>query len=175
MRKYLIRYLIFWAPAVIAAYVLGGDGAALALRHFFDRLPLEDPALTAQIAVVGIQWFFAFFMLIGWGINTGMWAYHRPYGALTAVFVYAGFNVLAASIVYATDYRSGTHIVLRAVGGFFSYKPLEVLLNILKDFRIAAEFVIIAIITACCLLGFVIGILQRRVNPDPYSPRIIRR
>lgn len=145
------------------------------LQSFFALLRLKDPQAVATITLMVIQWFFAFFMLIGWGINTGMAAYHFPYSTLTALFVYAGFNVLATSIVYVADYRSGTYIVLRALGGLFSFKPLEPLLRVLQSFSGPAELITIACITGCCLVGYIVGVLQRRVSPDPYSPRMMRR
>lgn len=156
MGKYLVRYLIFWLPAVCVAY-------------FFN-----NPSLPSQ----ALQWFFAFFMLLGWSVNTGMAAYHYPRSAMAALLTYAGFNILVIAVLYMQDYRSALYQVLRGYGGVFSFKPLDILLQSLKPFTGVAlpwEYLVLFILLAGCLLGYIIGLVQRRVSPNPYSPRILRR
>lgn len=153
MKKYLIRYLIFWLPALLVSYLFAGGG------------------LMADIP----QWFFAFFMLFGWSVNTGMAAYHFPRGALSALLAYGGFNTLVIVTLYTTDYRQGLHIFMRKVGGIFSFQPLDILVRNLKPITSAAlpwEFIVLCVLLVCCLLGYLVGVVQRRVRPNPYSPRI---
>lgn len=153
MRKYLLRYLIFWLPAIVVAY-------------FF-----HNSSMPLQV----LQWFFAFFMLFGWAANTAAAAYHYPNSTLSALLAYAGFHLIAINVVYTTDFRSGLHIVLRALSGLFSFKALGVFKAVADSLDWYGELAVVVLVCACCLLGYLAGLLRRRTHPNPYRPRIVRK
>ena len=151
MRKFLLRYLIFWLPAAAAAY-------------FFN-----NASDLSQI----LQWFFSFFMVFGWSVNTGMAAYHFPRSTLSALLTYTGFHILIIITMYTAYSGSGLSILLRKAGGLFSYNALDIMVQALRPFpELDWEMVVTLFLACCCAVGFLIGLLHRRINPDPYSPRI---
>ncbi|MCL2857158.1 MAG: hypothetical protein FWE19_05480 [Oscillospiraceae bacterium] len=152
MSKYLIRYLIFWAPAILSAYFL-------------------TPQSTTLLQVA--QWFFGFFMLFGWAMNTGMAAYSYPKQSITFILAYFGVNALLITRLVNTSYSSSGYVVLDTVAGAFTYRPLYMLYGALEasNFR---EMLIVGIVAGCCVVGFVWGVLHRQVKPDPYRPTFIR-
>lgn len=153
MKKYLLRYLIFWLPAIAVAY-------------FFTN--------SSSLSQV-LQWFFAFFMLFGWAANTAMAASHFSSSTLSALLAYLGFHLVAIYIVYTTDFRSGLHIVLRTLGGLFSFKALAVFKSLADSLNWWGEIAVVLLVFCCCLLGFLVGLVHRRLHPDPYRPRFSRR
>lgn len=150
MRKYLLRYLIFWLPAVTVSC-------------FFNNSTMLSHIL---------QWFFCFFMVFGWAVNTGMAAYRQPRPALAALLVYSGFNIIITVVKYTTDPREGLGVVLRRVGGLFSYNALDIMVRAISQFSIPHELCVLGLVAGCCFVGYVVGLVQRRIHPDPYSPRI---
>jgi len=151
MRKYIIRYLIFWLPAVLVAY-------------FYNR-----PDTASHIA----QWFAAFIMLFGWSINTGMCAYYFPRRTLALILMYLGVSVLVIIWMYSAPYASATHNWLRLWGGVLNFKPLEILLMAILEFNVRHELVVTYTLGAFCLLGYIVGIIYRYIRPDPYKPKMM--
>lgn len=153
MRKYLLRYFIFWLPAFAVAVLYAN---ATPLSHI-------------------LQWFFGFFMLFGWSVNTGMAAYHQPRAALSALLAYMGVVTMITVVLYTTSFRDTLHIVARLFGGVALYWPMGI---ILKSIQLLGnkpwELVLLLVLGSCCLIGYLVGLLQRRSNPNPYRPRINR-
>lgn len=152
MRKYILRYLIFWLPAAITFYVY------------------HNSSMLSQV----LQWFFAFFMLLGWAVNTGMAAYHYPRKVLSLIFGYTGVNVLLTVILYRSFTGTTLHYVMGNFGGLFSYNPLDVFVMAIVDFNISHELYVLGFLVACCLLAYIIAIIYRWMNPNPYRPRILK-
>lgn len=150
MRKYALRYLVFWLPAVLVAY-------------FYT--------LDSNLSIT-LQWFTAFFMILGWSVNTGMAAYHTPRSALSLLLCYTGFHILLIVCLASADRRSGLYLLLRSFGGILSYKPLGILLRAVRTMVALPEFFVLGILAGGCALGWIIGVVQRRISPNPYSPRI---
>lgn len=153
MKRYLLRYLIFWLPALAVSYLFQGGGLV------YD-LP---------------RWFFASFMILGFSVNTAMAAYHYPRKTLSALLAYGGFNILVIVMLYSTDYRQGLHIVMKKFGGILSFQPLSIYVEHLRPItsvQLPWEFVVLCVILAGCLLGYLAGLFQRRIHPNPYRPRI---
>lgn len=154
MGKYYIRYLILWLPAVLASYAFSGSG------RFAHQ----------------VQLFCAFFMVLGWAANTGMAAYHYPRGTLSALLTYTGFNILVIVFLYSSYQGSTRYTVLRTAGGILSFQPLDVLVRAIRPFtNLPHELVVTLFLIACCVIGYIAGLVQRRVRPNPYSPRMRRR
>lgn len=153
MKRYVLRYLIFWLPAALVAY-------------FFN-----NETLLSQI----LQWFFAFFMLFAWSVNTAMAACRNPRGTLSLLLAYGGIHALMLTAIYNADFRSGLYVVLRAVSGVFSFRPLGVFVHAVDPFNLYSELLVLSVIVVCCFAGFLFGAVRHRVCPDPYHPRIIRR
>lgn len=152
MKKYFLRYLIFWAPAVIIAL-------------FFN-----SALMVSQV----LQWFFAFFMLFGWAVNTGMAAYRYPRKTLSSLLIYLGVNLLIIVWLYSTSLDSRTSRMLVKIGGIFSYTPQDILLKALLEFNIPHEIYITFLIVLLCFIGYLCGLIARRVRPSPYQPRIMK-
>ena len=153
MGKYLFRYLIFWLPAAVAVYFFSGESSGAA--HAF-------------------QWFGAFFLVLGWSVNTGMLAYHRPRNALALLMGWLGCNILIITALYRTPYQSTLHWWLLNVGGALSFKPLDIFIMALLDFPVQHEMVVTGALAACCFAGWLCGTVYRRIRPNPYRPRIYR-
>lgn len=148
MRKYLLRYLIFWAPAVLVACL------------FNNASPLS------QI----LQWFFAFFMLLGWCANTAMAAYHYPRRTLSVLLMYLGINLLAIVALYNINTGSSASMLLLRLGGLLSFTPLDILVMALLDFSIPHEIYVTVGVVILCFLGWLAGLFYRRIHPNPYRP-----
>ena len=73
------------------------------------------------------------------------------------------------------DFRSGLHIVLRTLGGLFSFKALAVFKSLADSLNWWGEIAVVLLVFCCCLLGFLAGLVHRRLHPDPYRPRFSRR
>lgn len=154
MRSYLLRYLIFWLPAALMSYVFNFEGETVHV----------------------IQWFCVFFMLFGWGVNTGMAAYHYPRSTLSALLTYTGFNIIVIAVMYVSAEGEGLYLVTRSIGGIFSFGPLDALVQALKNFSgLMWEMCATGTLIAVCVIGYVVGLVQRRVSPNPYRPRIAKR
>ena len=155
MRKYLIRYLIFWAPAVSLAYIV---------------TPQSPTAL--QVA----QWFLGFFMLFVWGINTGAAAYSYPRHTAIFILAFSGINALLITALRAAPYSSARYPILDHLAGAFTFRPLYMLYESLLDSSITfREMWMAAIVAGVCVVGFVWGILYRQIRPNPYRPTFIDR
>lgn len=152
MRKYMLRYLIFWLPAAIVAYL-------------FNRADM-----ISQIA----QWATALFMLFGWSANTGMAAYHYPRNTLALILAYLGGSILLIMSMYAVPYSSTPHFWLNTLGGLLSFRPLGIFVKALLDFNIRQELVVTCALSACCMAGYLVGLIVRRIRPNPYRPRFGR-
>lgn len=148
-KNYLI-YFMFLLPALIVSLFFKND---------------------SMISIV-LQWFFGFFMLIGFGVNTASSAYRYPRATMSFILLYTGVNLLIITAFYAAAYNSTAYVILRDYGGALSYVPLGIMVNALIDFNIQQEVFVTLLIAACCLAGYIFGLVHRRVHPDPYSPRI---
>lgn len=148
-KNYLI-YLVFLLPALFVSLFYNND---------------------TMLSIV-LQWFFGFFMLIGFGVNTASAAYRYPRATMSFVLSYTGVNLLIITAFYASAYDSLPYIVLRDYGGALSYVPLGIMMDALLDFNIQHEVVITLLIAACCFIGYIFGIVHRHVKPDPYRPKI---
>lgn len=149
MKKYLLRYLIFWAPALLLSLFFRADTP---ISHI-------------------LQLFFGFFLLFGWAVNTGMAAYAYPRRMLGALLLYTGANLLLINMQYM-GLLSFLGRNSRAVTGILSYTPLDIFLQKLLDFKIPHELYITAAIAILSFAGWLLGILYRYHNPDPYRPKI---
>ena len=160
MRKYLIRYFIFWAPAILSTYFLE---------------PLDG---TGRVA----QWFLGFFMLLGWAINSGMAAYNHPRGTLAFITAYIGVNAVLitvlvnTSLLVNTSFGAPGYAIFDHAAGAFTFRPLYMLYDALRNGSSVSqeEMWIAGIVAAACLVGFVCGVLSRQLNPDPIRPKFIR-
>ena len=149
----MLRYFIFWLPAFSVAVLYNNSSP---LSHV-------------------LQWFFGFFMLFGWSVNTGMAAYHKPRAALSALLFYAGLVTLITVVIYATSFRDILHIIARLLGGVALYWPMGMILRSIQLLGNRPwELILLAVVCGCCLAGCLAGLLQRRSNPNPYRPRINR-
>lgn len=150
MRKYYLRYLFFWAPA------------------FFVACFFNNPSMLSQI----LQWFFAFFMLFGWAVNSAMAAYHFPRTVFSSLLVYLGVNLLITTGLYHISSGSAMSRLLMRIGGLLSFTPLDIVVTALLDFTIPHEVYVVAAVTCVCLAGWLAGVAYRRIHPNPYRPRI---
>lgn len=153
MKKYLLRYAIFWLPAMLMSY-------------FFNN--------STGISL-GLQWFFAFFLILGWSVNTGMYAYHFPRSAMSSLLLYFGVNVLLIALMYVTGYGTVLNAVMIKVGGIFSFQPLDIVVRALLGFNIPHELYVLFGLVFCGLIGYVCGVVMRRVRPDPYRPQMLKK
>ena len=153
MKKYLLRYLIFWLPAVLAAYFYNNASAA------------------SQV----LQWFCAFFMVLGWAVNTSMAAYRYPRKTMALLLGYAGIHILIITMLYSAQYGTAAEMFLLRYGGMFSYRPLDIVVMALLDFNIMHEMYVTLFLVFLCFAGFAAGVFYRRLVPDPYRPRILPR
>ena len=151
MRKYLFRYLLFWAPAILSAYFL---------------MPL---GVAGQV----MQWFFGFLMLLLWAVNSGMAAYNCPRGTLAFIMAYAGVNAVLITTLVNTSFRSPAYVFLDHAAGAFTYRPLYMLYGALES-SLFREMWVAGIVAAACLVGFICGVLNRQLKPDPFRPKFIR-
>jgi hypothetical protein len=152
MKKYMLRYLIFWAPAFLAAC------------FFNNTSPLSQ----------ALQWFFAFFMVLGWCVNTGMATYHHPRKMLSNLLLYLGVNLLLITFLYNINAGSvANRIIMRAIG-IFSYTPLDIFVMRLLDYNIPQEVYVTFFLFLACLLSWLAAFIYRKLNPNPYRPRITK-
>jgi hypothetical protein len=150
MKKYILRYLIFWLPAVLAACWYGNSS------------PLSK----------GLQWFFAFFLIFGWSVNTAMAAVHFPRGTLSLILLYLGVNFLLIMGLYSVNTATAAGRVLLRMGGLFSFTPLDILIVALLDYSIPHEIYVTAGLVILCFLGWMAGVLVRRLYPPSYRPMV---
>ena len=150
MQKYLLRYLVFWAPAFVVAV-------------FFC-----NNTMPSQIA----QFFCAFFMLFGWLANTGMAARRYPRNTLTFILLYSGVSLILTELLYRDILRQYFGNAYYMVGGIFSYVPMDIIIQKTLDFKIQHETYIVAGIAAFCLIGWLFGLFISYHNPNPARPRI---
>jgi hypothetical protein len=149
MKRYILRYLFFLTPALLVSLFFRNASAA------------------SQV----LQWFTAFFMVLGWAVNTGMAAYYYPRDVLGLMLVYAGANLALINLVYHNTWgsRSGW---LGELMGAASFTPLQIFVRALIDLNIQQEVYVLAGMVACCAAGYLAGLLARRIYPNPYHPRI---
>lgn len=152
MKKHLLLYAVLMIPAMIVAYTYA-NGTAL-----------------SQI----LQWGFALVMIAGWAVNSGVAAYRYPSATLAFLLLYAGVNIFAVSLLYRQPYNSAEFLSMRHWIGAISFRPLDILVNALSDFMIPLELCVLCVLAALCLIGFLVGVLYRRLRPNPYHPRIMR-
>lgn len=168
MKKYYLRYLFFWVPAVLIAC-------------FFN-----NASMISQV----LQWFFASFMVLGWTINTAMAAYTFPRRTLSTLLVYAGVMLLiiVGLYNYAFDPASSrilqqlnssfpglnTGLLFRRLGGLLSFTPLDIFVQALLDFAIPHEIYITLFLVGACLIGWICGLVYRFIRPNPYRPKIVK-
>jgi hypothetical protein len=155
MRKHILRYLIFLLPAL---------AVALLARPLAGVVPAG--------ALAGARWFFAFFMIFGYGLCTAVFAYRHPRAAAAFILYYTGFNLLVITAFYSAEYGAAAYGFLRDYGGALSYVPLGIMVEALLDFNIRHEVVVSLILAASMGLGFLGGVFRRRSSPDPYRPTI---
>ena len=153
MNKYLLRYLIFWLPGAVAAYL-------------FSR--------GSSTAAMAFQWFGAFFLVLGWSVNTGMTAYRYPRQALALLLAWRGISILVIMALYRSSYQSPLHWWLLNVGGALSFRPLDIFIVALLDFPVQHEMVVTCGLGICCFVGWLCGVAFRWIRPDPYRPRMYR-
>ena len=153
MRKYFFRYLVFYMPALLASYIFTSGN------------------LFAHI----VQWFFGFFMLLGWGACTAMLTYNYPRNALAFLFAYFGVSVLLIYGLHNASFGSASYVFFDHVAGALTYRPLNMIYRTLLHFPIFQELWIIIIIIASCAVGFVCGMFYRQIRPNPYRPTFMGR
>ncbi len=148
-KNYLI-YLLFLLPALIVAW-------------FFNN----DTSLS-----ITLQWFFGFFMLIGFGVNTASATYRYPRATMSFILLYTGVNLLIITAFYASSYGTPMYNFLRHYAGALCYVPLEIMVEALLDFNMPQEVLVTIAVVVCMLIGYLFGLVHRHVKPDPYRPRI---
>ena len=151
MRKYMLRYLLLWLPA-----------AAVAL--FYNHATTLSQAL---------QWIFAGVMVLGWAANTGMCAYHYPRTTLSLILFYTGMSIFSITMQVSVRYGSQLYDAVHRWGGLLSFRPLDILVVALLDFRIPQEAYVVGFLVLLCLTGYLVGLLYRRIRPNPYRPRVM--
>lgn len=150
MRKYYFGYLVFLLPALIVSLFYNNNS-------------------TISVA---LQWFFAFFMLFGFGVNTSSAAYKYPRQTISLILFYTGLNLLISTWLYASSYGTLQYTILRHYAGALSYVPLEIIVDALLDFNIPQEVYVTLLVSVCGFIGLIFGVVRRRVSPDPYRPTI---
>jgi len=151
--KYLSRYLMFWLPAFLAGLLFSPSGTAGALS-------------------LVVRLLFGLIMIAGWCVTTGTHARVSPHRAFALLSLYFGLSLLVVRFHYMGDLRPlfGSHSVTAA--GIFSYVPLDAFLQMILDFNIQHEVYIIIGISILNLFAWLMGMLYRWHNPNPYRPRI---
>jgi hypothetical protein len=150
LKKYILRYVIFWLPAVLAACLYGNSS------------PVSQ----------ALQWFFAFFLIFGWSVNTAMAAVHFPRGTLSLILGYLGVNFLLIMGLYSVNTATAAGRVLLRMGGLPSFTPLDILIVALLDYPIPHEIYVTAGLVILCFLGWMAGVLVRRLNPPSYRSSV---
>lgn len=165
--------MIFWLPAVLTALFCRSAIAP----PFFNAVAsvfVNDASVSglAETLPVILQFFFAFFMLMGWGVTTSTAAYHFPRRTLSFMLAYTGLNLLATMAFYMAEYDTLPYYFLRDYAGILSYLPLAIIVKALDGFNIYREVFVLFLVTFSCAVGYIVGLLHRRINPSPYRPRI---
>ena len=168
MGIYYVRYIVFWLPIAVITVLLRTEP----VYAVFERYVGPWGPITTEMIAFFIQLFFILFMLLGWLINSAMAAIRFPRRTLSGILIYFGLNMFLIMGYYASYYGSPLYHFLRYYGGIFSYVPMNALIQKFIDYNLSHEIWATGIITACCLIGFVIGAVQRRVHPNPYRPRM---
>lgn len=150
VRKYYFGYLVFLLPALIVSLVFNND---------------------STLSII-LQWFFGFFMLFGFGVNTAAASYRYPRNTMSFILFYTGLNLLISTLLYSSSYGTLQYTILRRYAGALSFVPLEIMVDAILDFNVPHEVYITLLVTACCLIGLVFGLVRRRVSPNPYRPTI---
>jgi hypothetical protein len=161
MGKFLFRYKFFWLPAVASAYI-------------FTEFNAHNSPFSQSVPGQVIQWATALIMLIGWSVNTGMCAYFYPRNTFSLLLAYYSVCLILVTVFYQS--MSGTMLrnVFGVISGLISYKPLDIISRVIRDFFAMTELVMINILAGCNFIGYVIGFIARRVNPNPYRPKLYR-
>lgn len=143
MGKYLLRYLLFWLPAILVFFTLDASMRYAYLLH----------------------WLFAFFLLFGWAANTGMAAYHEPLAALSLLLAYAGGAALCILAMYSSSYTTVLHKAAQWLGGLLCFWPLDVFVRALQPTgNHPWELVVLGIVVAACAAGYLAGLVCRSVR-----------
>ncbi len=153
MKKYYCLYLVFWLPALLVSFLFNNTSA-------FSHI---------------LQWAFAGIMVVGWSVTTGFATYHYPKRVLALILLYGGINAVLITTLYAAHYNSGIYTFINTWGGVLSFQPLDILVKALLDFSIPHEFYVTGLVVVCCLIGYIVGLVYRRIRPNPYRPRLLRR
>jgi len=157
MRKYILRYTVILLPALLAYY----------LAYFL----LPPGNIPIQIA----QWVLGFFLLLGWGVNSAAAAYHYPRYTISFMLAYVGVSTLLVWGRYHSSFGTTAYTVLDHAAGALTYRPLAMLYQALQDFNIFQELWLIGILTCCCAIGFLCGLIYRQIRPNPYHPTMMGR
>lgn len=162
MRKYMLIYLLLALPAILVAL------------FYQNRTGLS----------AALQWVFAVLMLAGWGVTTGFAAYRHGRRALGLLLLYLAVAIFDISMVYALVYSAPTEpnpfwrFFFYDFLGLLTFRPFEVIIRLLLEYNIPHEFVVLGILAACCLIGFIVGIvlrLTRRPKQKPLLGRLSSR
>jgi hypothetical protein len=140
MKKYLLRYIVFWLPAL----------AVSLWAHWNRGASLEAASL-----------FFGFFMLFGFAVNSGMAARFHPRHTIAAILFYFGGSIILTTLVYTGQLRQLLGTQARTIAGIFSYVPLNAFLMRILDYNIPHEVYIISGLTALMLFGWLVGVICR--------------
>jgi len=161
MKKYISRYLFLWLPAITLAYI-------------FTVLNSPHSALSQSMPAQLAQWLCVIIMLIGWSANTGMSAYYYPRNTFSLLLTYYSICLILVTLFYRERFDSSIKVYLDIAAGLFSYKPLDILERTLIDFNMQHRLVILHIIVACNFIGYIIGVIARIMNPNPYRPKLYK-
>ena len=162
MRNILLRYLIIWAPVLLAAYLLD-------FRHTYWQAIGWRPELFFLFGQIAL-WVIGAFFLIGWAVNTGVFAYHYPRQALAFLFAYFGLSALLIMRLHDASFGSVSYLIFEHGAGALTYRPLYMFYRVLLEFHVFAEMWTAGIIAGVCAVGFLCGVLYRRIRPNPYHP-----
>ncbi|WRS26836.1 hypothetical protein U6B65_10915 [Oscillospiraceae bacterium MB08-C2-2] len=140
MGKYLVRYMIFWLPGAILALTFQND---------------------SMFSVI-LQWFFAFFFLFGWAVNSGMASAYYPRSTLSFLLVYTGIVALGLIAMYSASYHSQWGNTVRLIVGLLSFQPMDIAIQLFLRYSIPHEAYVLGLQVITCLIGYFVGLIYRK-------------
>lgn len=139
MRKFMLYYLLLALPGILVAL-------------FFQN--------RSTVSVI-LQWICAAVMVLGWSVLTGFSAYRNGRRALGLLLLYASFVILDLAMVYTMAGQSrALHAIFNTLS-LLTFRPLDILVVQLLDYNFPQEIAVMGFLIACCLVGFLVGILCR--------------
>ena len=133
------------------------------LKYLIWYFALLAPAALANIFLdIGspasylLRWAFLWIFAWGWAIVTGVGAAYRPISAMIIPMLYASFST-----------------IMLVFGFNVTILPLGILASLIGEFSAFSEYYAVLALLLLCAVGYTVGLLHRRNNPNPYRPRIL--